>query len=382
MYVHLPWCVKKCPYCDFNSHTLRKNLDEENYTRALLNDLAVEVERFETRPALESIFIGGGTPSLFSGESIGKLIMGIENYFNIDESTEITLEANPGTADEGRFRAYREAGVNRLSIGIQSFNDNHLGVLGRIHGKDQALSAVDMAIKAKFTNFNLDMMYCLPGQNPEQASQDIAQAIALAPTHISAYQLTLEPNTLFAAKPPELPDDETGWQIQQAYWTALEESNYDQYEISAYGKANRQCLHNLNYWQFGDYLGIGAGAHGKLSLGDGVFRTSKPRHPDQYLKTFINKPADNTAFIKAVSKSDLPLEFMMNILRLKSGFSLDRFENATGLDRSTVTRPLMRAIRQGLLIESSSVYRPSRKGELFLDDLLQLFIPDRHQEVA
>ena len=382
LYVHLPWCVKKCPYCDFNSHTLRTNLDENNYIQALLNDLAFEIERLQAKPALTSLFIGGGTPSLFSAESIDKLINGIGKHFIIDETTEITLEANPGTADENRFMGYRRSGVNRLSIGIQSFNDRHLRVLGRIHGQQQAQSAVDMAVKANFSNFNLDLMYCLPEQTLDEARQDITQAIALAPTHLSAYQLTLEPNTLFAAKPPVLPDHELGWQIQQAYWTALEESGYCQYEISAYSKEQRQCSHNLNYWQFGDYLGIGAGAHGKLTFEDGVYRTSKPKHPDQYLKSFSRLPADHTAYIKAVNKADLPLEYMMNRLRLNSGFSLAQFENATGLDRNVIAQPLKSALKNELLIETSSLYRPTTKGRLFLDDLLQLFLPNNHQEVA
>ena len=391
LYVHLPWCVKKCPYCDFNSHTLRSNLDEGSYIKALLNDLSFELARLQTTPAIASIFIGGGTPSLFSGESIGKLITGIQNRVFIDDDIEITLEANPGTADETRFNTYRQVGVNRLSIGIQSFNQQHLGTLGRIHGAREAFSAVDMALSAGFTNFNLDMMYCLPQQSLEQASEDIAQAIALAPTHISAYQLTLEPNTLFAARPPVLPDDETGWQIQQTYWTALQESGYDQYEISAYSKTNRQCLHNLNYWEFGDYLGIGAGAHGKLTLSDGIFRTNKPKHPDQYLNAFVNQPTDKTSWIKAVTKADLPLEYMMNRLRLKTGFSLDHFESVTGLDRVVIAPALALAIKKDLLTETSCVnaqaqYRPSEKGRLFLDDLLQLFLPNNkhnnQQEVA
>ena len=387
LYVHLPWCVKKCPYCDFNSHTLRNTLDEDSYIKSLLNDLVFEVQRLETMPRLTSIFIGGGTPSLFSGQSIAKLITGIEKNLDIDDSTEITLEANPGVADEGRFKLYRQSGVNRLSIGIQSFNDKQLGNLGRVHDARQAFSAVDMAVKAGFTNFNLDMMYCLPQQSLKQAGEDIAQAIALAPTHISAYQLTLEPNTLFAAKPPVLPDDEIGWQIQQTYWTALEQSDYVQYEISAYSKANRQCAHNLNYWQFGDYLGIGAGAHGKLTRSDGVYRTHKPKHPNDYLKTFITKPPQTTDWIKVVSKADLPLEFMMNNLRLKTGFSLEQFENTTGLNRSVITQTLNLAIKKGLLNDASCGgemphYQPSKKGRLFLDDLLQLFLPDNQKEVA
>ncbi len=382
LYVHLPWCVKKCPYCDFNSHALRSSLDEDSYIKALLNDLAVEVRRFETRPAIESVFLGGGTPSLFSGKSIDHLLCGINALVDINETTEITLEANPGTADAQRFEAYRQAGVNRLSIGVQSFNDYHLSILGRIHGKDQALRAVDMAVKAGFLNFNLDLMYCLPQQNPEQASEDIALAIALSPAHISAYQLTLEPNTFFAFRPPELPDDETGWQIQQAYQDALKAANYDHYEISAFGKPDRKCLHNLNYWRFGDYLGIGAGAHGKLTLNSTIYRTIKPKHPDQYLKTFRYQPAQNTALVKAVDKADLPLEYMMNVLRLKSGFSLTHLENATGLDRSDVMPEIKQAVSRGLLIKTSSVFRPSEKGTLFLDDLLQIFIPNSHKEVA
>lgn len=382
LYVHLPWCVKKCPYCDFNSHTRRASLDENGYVRALLNDLAVDVGRLEYRPVLKSIFIGGGTPSLFTGRSIEMLLRGIEKQADIPESAEITLEANPGSADEGRFKAYRLAGVNRLSIGIQSFNDRHLALLGRVHDKEQALSAVDTAVRAKFNNYNLDMMYCLPGQTLRQASEDVRQAVALAPAHISAYQLTIEPNTLFAFRPPDLPDEETGWQIQKAYWRALKRAKYSQYEISAYAKNNQQCVHNLNYWHFGDYLGIGAGAHGKFSREFGVYRTSKPKHPDAYLKLYHGKPARHALAVKQVSRADLPLEFMMNRLRLKQGFSLDQFEKATGLDRSQVIEKIVLAVKKGLLTESASKYFPSKKGELFLNDLLEIFIPGCRQEVA
>lgn len=382
LYVHLPWCVRKCPYCDFNSHALRASLDEESYVNAVLNDLAFEAGRMESGAELKSVFFGGGTPSLFSPQSIDKLLQGISSYFNIEESTEITLEANPGAADQSRFSSYRRVGVNRLSIGIQSFNDRQLHELGRIHGGQEALDAVEMTLSAGFDNFNLDMMYGLPQQTIDQARQDIEQAIALSPTHISAYQLTIEPNTLFAVKPPVLPDEETGWQIQQLYWTALRQSAYQRYEVSAYGKPGRQCLHNLNYWQFGDYLGIGAGAHGKLSKSSGVFRTLKPRHPSQYIKSFCNQPGDSDAFIRAVNQSDLPLEYMMNRLRLTQGFALEDFEKTTGVDRKVIAKTLNIAVNKGLLTQTSCGYRVSETGQLFLDDLVQLFLTDQRQEVA
>ena len=382
LYVHLPWCIKKCPYCDFNSHELRSNPDEDKYIKALLTDLAFELKRFDVKPAIKSIFIGGGTPSLFSGTSIDKLLTGIEKHCELTESIEITLEANPGTADEARFNGYRKAGINRLSLGIQSFNDQHLKSLGRIHDSRHALTAIEMADGANFTNINLDMMYCLPEQTPAQASQDIIQAIALAPTHISAYHLTLEPNTLFAVRPPVLPDEETGWQIQQDYWAALDDAGYSQYEISAYCKSNQHCRHNLNYWQFGDYLGIGAGAHGKITRSDGVYRTCKPKHPTQYMKAFTCLPEKTDDYLKLVDKSELPVQYMMNMLRLKIGFSLDHFEQSTGVNRSQVADELNQALTCGLLIQSEGIYRPSEKGRLFLDDLLQLFIPNPCREVA
>jgi len=375
LYIHLPWCIKKCPYCDFNSHQLRADLDENSYIDALINDFEFEITRLEQPRAISSIFIGGGTPSLFSAKSIQRLLSAIKSSAELSVNVEITLEANPGAADESRFIGYRRSGINRLSIGIQSFNENHLKILGRVHGSEQALSAVAAAKAARFDNFNLDLMYCLPDQTVEQARADIAKAISLAPSHISAYHLTIEPNTFFAKQPPILPNDSIGWEIQKTYWSMLEQAGYQKYEISAYSKPGYVSEHNLNYWRFGDYLGIGAGAHGKITHPDGVYRTSKPKHPKQYEKTFAAMPSE-AEYISPVKSIDLPLEYMMNKLRLDEGFSLQHFESFTGLDYRKIEAQITKALDSGLLIEEGSVFYPSAKGRLFLDDLLQLFLPE------
>ena len=380
LYIHLPWCIKKCPYCDFNSHQLRGELDDGSYIDALLNDFEFEINRLESKRTISSIFIGGGTPSLFSAESIDRLLTGIRAKYDVCENLEITLEANPGAADESRFKGYRQAGVNRLSIGIQSFNQQQLRTLGRIHNGEQAFSAVEMAKSARFKNFNLDLMYCLPEQTPQQALADVQQAVALAPAHISAYHLTIEPNTLFAQTPPVLPDEGTGWEIQQAYWSILRDAGYHQYEISAYSQPGYQCRHNLNYWRFGDYLGIGAGAHGKITTKDGIYRTLKSKHPNQYLRTFAGGPTDKDLYMKSVPDYNLPLEFMMNKLRLHEKVSINDYQQATGLNYVNINHVIEKAVNLQLLESDEDNFRVSEKGRLFLDDLLQLFLAENIKE--
>ncbi len=374
LYVHLPWCVRKCPYCDFNSHTLKTGLPEVEYAAALLCDLDQDLPRVTGR-CVENIFFGGGTPSLFKPESIARILNGIRRRLRVADDAEITLEANPGTVERGRFAEYRSAGITRLSIGVQSFNAPHLEVLGRIHNAEEAIHAAEEAHAAGLTNFNLDLMYGLPEQNCAQARADVEQALSLEPAHISYYQLTLEPNTLFYARPPVLPDDELIWQMQQACQSLLERNGYAQYEISAYAQADRQCRHNLNYWRFGDYLGIGAGAHGKLTNApqDRILRLWKPRHPDAYLRT-AGTPAGIGA-VSEITDDDRIFEFMLNRLRLFEGFSALDFESFTGLPFSHM-RPVLEGIQaRGLLQVTNGQWRPTLLGHSYLNDLQALFLP-------
>ena len=329
LYVHLPWCVRKCPYCDFNSHPRRPEDDEVRYLDALLADLGLELKSVAGRP-LHSVFIGGGTPSLFSGGSIRRLLQTVRELAPCSPQIEVTLEANPGTAEVARFAAYREAGVNRLSIGVQSFSARSLELLGRIHGPDEAERAVEMARRAGFDNLNLDLMFGLPKQDLEGAQHDLGVALDLAPGHISYYQLTLEPNTAFHHAPPSLPDEDVVWEMQQAGLNRLSGGGYHRYEVSAYARPGHRCRHNLNYWGFGDYLGIGAGAHGKLSLPDGgIERRWKLRHPLAYAAG-AGTPAA-LAGSRALTRDDAVLEFMMNALRLDQGFTVGQFEARTGV---------------------------------------------------
>ncbi len=372
LYLHIPWCVRKCPYCDFNSHPVRETLDERAYVDALLRDLAYEAGAVPGRE-VESVFIGGGTPSLFSGEAIDALLRGVRNQVVLASDVEITLEANPGTAEAGRFAAYREAGVNRLSLGVQSLDAAKLKALGRIHGPDEARAAVAMARAAGFDNLNLDLMFGLPDQRVEQALADLERAIDLGPEHLSWYQLTLEPHTAFAAAPPSLPDEDRLWQMQQAGSDRLRRAGYVQYEVSAHARAGHRCRHNLNYWRFGDYLGIGAGAHGKVSGPGGVERRWKRRRPDSYLKEVVG--GGGLAGRRILSEHDRQAEFMLNALRLTNGFSPSLFEHRTGLSLKRIGPVLEEAVQKGL-IESSWRDRvvPSVKGRLFLDDLVSLFL--------
>ncbi|MDO9161639.1 MAG: radical SAM family heme chaperone HemW [Methylococcaceae bacterium] len=371
LYIHIPWCIKKCPYCDFNSHAVKSDTPESAYIDALLEDLACDVQRYQITRPISSIFIGGGTPSLFSPESFERLLTGIAQQVTLEDGLEITLEANPGTFESQKFAEFRSLGFNRLSIGIQSFKDALLKNLGRVHSGKEALLAGEIAHQAGFENFNLDLMFGLPGARPDDSLTDIATAINLNPTHISFYQLTLEPNTYFHKFPPKLPNDESIFATQKACQQLLAEHDYQQYEVSAYSQPGRQCRHNLNYWQFGDYLGIGAGAHGKISMGlpGQIVRTHKARSPEQYLNAI-----DKLAGAETISTLDLPLEFMMNHLRLKSGFSLATYQASSGLEATTLEPALTACVRQGLLVQQNNHYYCSEQGWNFLDDILQKFV--------
>lgn len=374
LYVHIPWCIKKCPYCDFNSHESPVDFPEHAYIDALIIDLQQSAKKVQHRE-VSSVFIGGGTPSLFTAKSIKHLLIAIKNELNLSNSAEITIEANPGTVDQQNFIAYRQAGVNRISIGVQSFAKQQLEVLGRIHDGQAAIDAVHTAKRAGFDNFNIDLMYALPHQTIETAIQDVQQAIALEPTHLSYYQLTIEPNTSFYRQPPALPNSQNSWEIQQAGMQLLAEHGYQQYEISAYAKQGYACIHNTNYWQFGDYLGIGAGAHQKLSvnLPNAVTRCEKPKHPQQYMR-YIN---ENTAPLQTntLTEQNIIFEFMLNALRLKNGFTKQQFELHTGLSIEKISQPLKTHIAEGLLLMHNDRIHCSSRGYRFLDDVLQSWLP-------
>jgi len=371
LYIHFPWCIQKCPYCDFNSHAVKAGIPENAYIDALLADLRADLALLPTPRPLQSIFMGGGTPSLFSPASLERLLNGVRELIALSDDCEITLEANPGTFESAKFRAFRELGINRLSIGIQSFNDRHLQKLGRVHSAAEALAAVVIAQQAGFDNLNLDLMFGLPEQTPEQAWADVQTAVALKPTHISLYQLTLEPNTYFYKFPPKLPEDESIFGAQQLCQQSLAEYGYQQYEISAYAQPGRQSRHNRNYWQFGDYLGIGAGAHGKITqqLPAGIIRTAKAKSPEQYLSQIA--PISRAA----IAVEQLPLEFVMNHLRLKSGFALDDYQRLTGLKPETLEPALSACLAQGLLNLKGQRVFCSAQGWDFLDEILEKFIP-------
>jgi putative oxygen-independent coproporphyrinogen III oxidase len=373
LYIHFPWCVRKCPYCDFNSHELKDALPEAAYIDALLQDLEQELPALWGRPIV-SIFMGGGTPSLFSPEAMDSLISGLRARLNLAANIEITLEANPGTVERDKFAEFRAAGINRLSIGVQSFQDDQLSKLGRIHNARDAIRAAETAHKVGLENFNLDLMYALPAQTPQQAQQDIATAIDLYPSHISYYQLTIEPNTLFYHQPPTLPDDELTHTIETVCRARLAEAGYARYEISAYAKADKRCLHNLNYWQFGDYLGIGAGAHGKLTDAhrQQITRSWKLKHPREYLAhaASVNRLGGS----EVLKPEDVSFEFMLNALRLTEGFDSELFVQRTGLPLSSIETTLLRAQELGLLEQRTNSIRPTPQGLNYLNDLMGMFL--------
>ncbi|HET6806842.1 MAG TPA: radical SAM family heme chaperone HemW [Frateuria sp.] len=378
LYVHMPWCVKKCPYCDFNSHGVRGEPPPyEAYIDTLLADLDADLADFgaaiEGRPIV-SVFFGGGTPSLFAPGHIARFLDAARARLPFVEGCEVTLETNPGTVEHGRFDGYLAAGVNRLSFGIQSFDDDKLARLGRIHSAAEAEAAVKSAQDAGYANLNLDLMYALPQQSLEGALADVDRAIALAPTHVSHYQLTLEPNTAFAASPPPLPDDDAAWAMQEACEGRLAEAGYGQYEISAYARPGRRCQHNLNYWAFGDYLGIGAGAHGKLTeVATGlVHRRWKSRHPRTYLGA-AGGP-ERIGGGGPVEPAELPFEYMLNALRLHHGVPLEAFAQRTGLSLESIAPVLARARARGWLQDAPGRLQPTLLGQRFLNDLIGLFL--------
>ena len=373
LYIHLPWCVRKCPYCDFNSYRLGEELPEQAYIDALIRDLDQDLPRVWGR-RIQSIFLGGGTPSLFSPDSIDALLSAVRARLPFDAESEVTLEANPGTVDLGRFKGFREAGINRLSIGVQSFEEEKLRALGRMHRREEALRAADAARAAGFDNFNLDLMFGLPNQTVEQALADVRTAIDLAPDHLSVYQLTIEPNTAFYAAPPELPDDDIRWTMQQQLQEFLRDNEYQQYEVSAYAREGRRCNHNLNYWHFGDYLGIGAGAHGKISDAEGISRTRKINQPNAYIANAGT--ARGIIDDRRLSWQDAIVEFMMNALRLTDGFPVPLFQERTGLPISVAMSALNTAQREELLVRGDQTIRPTDRGKRFLNDLLCLFLSD------
>ena len=367
LYVHIPWCVRKCPYCDFNSHERGGELPEREYVARLIQDLEAMLPSVWGR-RLVSVFIGGGTPSLFSPEAIDELLAAVRARLPLEPGAEVTLEANPGTVEAARFAGFRSAGVNRISLGIQSFDDAKLAALGRIHSAAEARRAVDAAL-ASFDNVNLDLMYGLPGQSLEAATADIRQAIACGVPHVSAYQLTIEPNTVFYSQRPKLPAHDVSADMQLAIEGALAAAGYEHYETSAFARPGQRCRHNLNYWQFGDYLGIGAGAHGKVSFPDRVTRHERIKQPAQYLNSAA------TVSERVVPVGELPFEFMLNALRLVEGFPVTLFQERTGLSPLVIQRNLERAERDGLLEHDWQRVRPSARGRLFLNELLERFLP-------
>jgi putative oxygen-independent coproporphyrinogen III oxidase len=375
LYIHIPWCVRKCPYCDFNSHRAPDGLPQDAYVAALLRDLEQDLPLVWGRP-VTSIFFGGGTPSLFDAAHIGAILDGVAARLSLRPGLEVTLETNPGTVEHDRFEAYRAAGINRLSFGVQSFDDSCLQRLGRIHDSAQAERAIRLAQQAGFDNINVDLMYALPGQTLAMALIDVERAIALQPTHLSHYQLTLEPNTLFFAKPPpNLPDDDLAWDIQDACQARIADAGFAQYEVSAYAQPDRRCAHNINYWRFGDYLGIGAGAHGKITrpAEDGILRRWKPKHPNAYLDT-AGSPAGigGDEWIVAEQR---PFEFMLNALRLIDGVAINDFEARTGLPRQALADSIATAQARGWLHDDGERLQPTDTGLRYHNDLLELFLP-------
>ena len=367
LYVHLPWCVRKCPYCDFNSHERGGPLPEAEYLQALNRDLEGSLPSVWGR-RIQSIFIGGGTPSLFSAAAIDELLAHIRARLTVEPDAEITLEANPGTVEAARFRGYRDAGVNRLSVGVQSFNDAMLKALGRIHSAKEARRAIEMALSI-FDDVNIDLMYGLPGQALEQARADVEEGVRFGTAHFSAYQLTIEPNTVFCSQPPKLPEHDACADMQLLVEETLAQTGFEHYEISAFARAGRRCRHNLNYWEFGDYLGIGAGAHGKLSFADRVTRHERVKPPREYLASAL--AVEN----RVIPARELPFEFMLNALRLVEGFKPGLYGERTGLPATTIETGLRAAEMKGLIGRNEKHIQPTTRGRRFLNDLVGLFLP-------
>ncbi len=373
LYVHIPWCIRKCPYCDFNSHEAKEDLPEREYVDALIADLDGLLPSVWGRP-VSSVFIGGGTPSLFSPQAIDRLLSEVRARVQLEPDAEITLEANPGTAESGRFKGFHEAGVNRLSMGVQSFDDAFLKKLGRVHSADEARHAIEQALE-HFENLNIDLMYGLPGQTLGQAQREMQEAVHRGASHISAYQLSIEPNTVFFRERPELPPHDVCADMQVAIEETLAGQGYQHYETSAFARPGRRSRHNLNYWEFGDYLGIGAGAHGKISFADRVTRHARAKQPREYMQRALQGKSSVAETV--VEARELPFEFMLNALRLIEGFPSELFAQRTGLPLQSAQAGLKRAEARGLLERELNRIRPSRRGMLFLNDLLELFLPPR-----
>jgi oxygen-independent coproporphyrinogen-3 oxidase len=375
LYIHIPWCVRKCPYCDFNSHEAKPVLSmskgsaipEKEYVAALVRDIELALPLIWGRKVY-TVFFGGGTPSLLSGAAVEEILCQVRMLLPLDLNAEITLEANPGTVEADKFAQFKDAGVNRLSLGIQSFNDSHLQALGRIHSSEEAKQAIAIA-QRHFDNVNLDLMYALPQQTLEQALQDVQTALQFKPQHLSCYHLTLEPNTLFAHNPPQVPDDDASSDMQQRIEEALAAHGYEHYETSAFAQPRKRSRHNLNYWQFGDYLGIGAGAHSKLSFHDKVLRQARPKQPQAYMDSIVQEE-------RVLDKDDLAFEFMMNALRLNGGFEEALFQERTSLPLLVIRRELEEAEKRGLLVRESQRIAPTKLGQHFLNDLLEIFLVD------
>jgi putative oxygen-independent coproporphyrinogen III oxidase len=381
LYVHMPWCVRKCPYCDFNSHQLKSAAPESSYIDALIRDFDFELPRLDGR-RIDTVFFGGGTPSLFQPEDFCRLLAALRERIAFAADAEVTLEANPGTIERGRFSGYRQAGINRVSLGAQTFAPRALEILGRIHSAEDTHRAVAELREAGLDNFNLDLMYALPQQTLEEALADVRTACALGPVHISYYQLTLEPGTVFHSRPPPLPDEEAAWQMQTAGQRLLAESGYVQYEVSAYARPGARCRHNLNYWQFGDYVGIGAGAHGKLSLAlpQRILRTAKPKQPREYQEQVRRAESGGGARpvtigeASFIAAADVPFEFMLNALRLNEGFTVRDYMLRTGLEIASVEAQLAAGQGRGLLTNRADGWRPTELGRRFLNDLQASFL--------
>ena len=383
LYIHIPWCIKKCPYCDFNSHQRQADAlafsgQQARYVDALLADVEASLPLIWGR-RVHTIFMGGGTPSLFAPDEIDRLIAGLRARLPLEAGCEITLEANPGTFERQRFAAFRAAGVTRLSLGVQSFDDRHLQAIGRVHSGAQARAALQEAASA-FDTFNIDLMYALPGQTLAGLRQDLRTALSFAPPHLSVYHLTIEPNTFFAKHPPPLPDDDTAWDMLDAITSATAQAGLARYEVSAYARHGHRCAHNLNYWQFGDYLGIGAGAHGKLSFAHRIVRQTRHRQPDLYMQRALEGNA--IAQAHEVPRSELPFEYMLNALRLKEGFTIQHFMDSTGLPPSSILPALQQAQQKGWLhtpdgaaASSHSRWQPTARGFDFLSEVQALFLP-------
>ena len=374
LYVHLPWCVRKCPYCDFNSHAVKGELPGDEYVQALLKDLELELPLVWGR-TVHSVFFGGGTPSLFSAEQIAALMSGFRGLLRISPEAEVTLEANPGTTEHDSFTAYGEAGVNRISLGVQSFNDDHLSGIGRIHGRAEAERAVAAIHRSGIQNFNIDLMYALPGQSAGDALQDVHDAVACEPAHISHYQLTIEPNTAFHADPPAIPDEDSAWEMQQECGQVLSRAGYRQYEVSAWARPDLQCRHNLNYWRYGDFLGIGAGAHGKITLPSeqSVRRRVRLRHPRAWMEGVFG--GKGIIEDRVLDPAERVFEFFLNQLRLRDGVLKDQLEPRAGVDWNEVAMRVNGAIEKGLLRDENGVLSPTELGWRFSNEIQEVFLP-------